>query len=1517
MKSPYIPIVIDNVYALAFLDTGAHISLLSADFLSSIPTSQRSPLEKSTIMASSVTGEPVDNIGTVVASIHLGNKATQHKFFVARNITHPVILGWDFITQQNASISSASFNMPGATIPFVDRQQYQAPLKCKVSLVGNAHISPMCETHVQGRLSSPQFDIIPQDYDGYFEPTTQDQVPVIGARSLFKPQDGLILIRLINPSNEAVNLPAETCLGQFFSVTGNSEEEFEIVSVTANTKTQPMDKSLTASLLPSSELSKEEYEKAEQLLQAYSDIFSASSHDIGQTDIIHHHINTSAETPVRQRAYRTSPAMRVEIQKQVDDLLQRGIIEESYSPWSSPIVMVKKKDDTFRFCVDYRKLNAVTVRDSHPIPRQDDSIDSLSSSTYFSVMDLSSGYWQVQLHPQDKDKTAFTTGTGLYQFTVMPFGLVNAPMTFQRLMEVVLHGLHWSKCLVYLDDCIVMGKNFDDHLKNLQEVLQRFQDAGLKLKPSKCNMFRKEVTYLGYVINTNGVKPDPSNIEKVKSWPQPRTPTQVRSFLGLASFYRRFIPSFSKVALPLTTLTHKGQQFIWTAECEMAFQHLKEALTNPPLLAYPDFDKEFILSTDASLEAVGAILSQIQNGKERVISYFSQTLTTSQKKWSTYDREFWAIVSSVRHFRHFLRYQHFSILTDHKPLLALQKFPIQDDASGRRTRWIVELNSYKFSLTHKKGKSHGNADALSRRPEDNEVTPKPTGHQLKPIVTYPKCNAVETRSQKSQPTCDKPAHKNSRIHLESPSSQPYRGVILTSDVDVQHEQQLDDDIRTVVRYINNGERPNKQQIRKHNPRIRRFLWEYSKLVLHNDVLYRKKKDNLGNSILQLVVPSSLVPRVLKELHGDPSSGHFGAHRTIQRAESMCYWPFMNKEITDFCNTCTACESFRLPNPKHQAPLQPISTTHPLEIVFADIAELPITRRGFRYILVVTDHFSKYVNIYPMKDQTAPTIAKHIFEEYVKEHGVPEILHTDQGRQFESRLVQELCNKLGIKKSRSTPYHPQGAGIVERCNRTIKDQLAKYISDQGGEWDTHINQLQLAYNTSTHSTTGLTPYFILHGREARIPANITCSPPPSSGSSLLEYTTNLAHRLKKAWEYTKQKTQRQQQQQKQHYDTRTRTVRYNTGDLVWLHDPTNSRNKLEPNWKGPFTITSSSDDGLNYDIVDTRDERFKRRVHHNRLKLHRSRAPRETAPPPPSPTPKSLPERTGELSTPLPPASPVAEGTKRKIHPQPPISHGPAYIMWSPRPPNHILHHEWPDHDQQPRSGLSVRQQIPEQSSGHVLHHRQSDQGQQPWSGLSVRQQTSGQSSGFQQPTNSDHQPRSDEPAPPLQQLDQTNHSNGSSLADQTRHGPSLPGHQPQHGPSSPGDQPQNRPSSPAGQPQPRRPHHLRQPSADEVQFRPHYHLRSSSAQYRQLGSPASADTSDLQPPTRAEQPATSTREHQQPINLQPTRTSSQQQQQQNDNEQLPGNHVSRNYQETHSRYGRRIKLPPNFKGYKF
>ena len=1112
--------------------------------------------------------------------------------------------------------------MPGLTIPLAERHQCQTPLKCNVALIGKATIPAMSETHVQCRVIPPQPDIVLEAYDGIFEPSVSDHLPVAAARSLSRPQHGVIVVRVINPSQDTVDLPANSYLGQFYAATGEPEDEYAIFSHSVAGINQSDVPFQPSSVLHSANLTETEYSKAEQLLTTYADIFSTSPDDIGRTNLAHHHITTTTQDPIHRRAYRTSPTMKAEIQEQVDDLLRRGIIEESFSPWSSPIVMVKKKDNTFRFCVDYRALNAVTVRDSHPIPRQDDSIDALSSSSFFSVMDLSSGYWQVPLNPDDKEKTAFTTGTGLYHFNVMPFGLVNAPMTFQRLMEAVLHGLHWSTCLVYLDDCIILGKNFDDHLQNLQDVLQRFREAGLKVKPSKCQFFQKRVTYLGYVIETEGVLPDPNNIDKVSSWPRPKNPSEVRSFIGLASFYRRFIPRFAQVSSPLTNLTQKGRQFLWTEECETAFTALKEALTSPPLLAYPDFNNKFILATDASQEAIGAILSQKQEGKERVTAYYSQKMTTSQQKWSTYDRELWAIVSAVRHFRHYLRGQEFTVLTDHQPLLSFQKVPIQDDATGRRARWIIELNAYNFDIAHRKGRSHQHADAMSRLPdiskETTERSPPSTSHTTQqPIIgSQPAqhCNMVETRSKSRQETHHLQEETWQLNEERTDQPIPDNFILANQDEDLRHHQQQDRDIARTIIYVNNGYRPTLREIRRQNPRMRRLLWQLPRLVCDKGILYRTRQDMFGETSLQVVVPQSLVPRVLHEVHGNPTSGHFGTQRTLYRAESNCYWPFMHTDIVEFCKTCITCESFRAPNPGHRAPLHNISTDHPLQMVFADIAELPTSRNGFRYILVVVDHFSKYTNIYAMKNQTAQSVAKHLFEDYVTEHGVPEILHTDQGRQFESRLIQDLCQKLNIQKSRSSPYHPQGAGIVERANRVIKEQLAKYMTDQGGDWDTHIHQVQLAYNTSTHASTGLTPYFIMHGREARIPASITCPVYTPAYDSLPEYVTNLSTRLKTAFQYVQQHTKVAQHRQKSDYDAKERTIKYTPGDLVWLDDPANRRNKLEPNWKGPYTILSASEDGLNYQVGD---HNTRKTVHHNRLKLYRSRVPQEVSSPHPN------------------------------------------------------------------------------------------------------------------------------------------------------------------------------------------------------------------------------------------------------------------------------------------------------------
>ena len=1458
---PYVPVILDNTYVLAFLDTGAHISLISADFYYSIPEGQRSPLHKVTTLASSVTGESLDTIGSATATLHIGSKTISHQFYIARNICHTCILGWNFFTEHGASISSltSTFYIQGSAIPLVDHRQYQVPRRCNVSLVGKATLPQMSESHVHGRLISQQADMSPRDYDGFFEPSIDEHHQVAGARCLFRPQDGLILVRLINPTSETIELPSNTLLGQFYSITGHEDEEYALVDkVVAGT--EPQQQSEVCNMLSTADLTEQEYNQAQELLHRYHDVFSSSTNDIGQTGMIHHEIHTTTDRPVHQRAYRTSPAMRLEIEQQVNNLLDRGIIQHSFSPWSSPIVMVKKKDNSFRFCIDYRALNAVTVKDSHPIPRQDDTLDALSSSSYFSVIDLSSGYWQVPLHPDSKEKTAFTTGTGLYEFSVMPFGLVNAPMTFQRLMEHVLRGLHWSTCLVYLDDCIILGRDFPSHISNLQEVLQRFRDAGLKLKMSKCQFFKKQVNYLGHVISSSGVRPDPSNISKVSAWSRPKNATQIRSFIGLASFYRRFIPSFSKIAAPLTRLTQKKVQFLWTEECESAFNTLKEALTNPPILAYPDFNSSFRLATDASQDAIGAVLTQVHDGKERVVAYYSQKLNNTQQKWSTYDRELWAVVASVRHFRHYLRGQEFDVITDHRPLLSFNKIPIQDEASGRRARWVIELSAYTFTIMHRQGRSHQNADAMSRLP-----TQQPSGIQhpssnleRHPPFSQPRCNVVETQPV----TKDSPGgHKPVSSALTDQADQESKFTLANHLNQIKYHQRNDKDLQKIIEYVCSGHHPSVRFIRRQPPSLRRLLWQFPRFTIENEIIYRKKEDHFGNVTLQAVVPTSMVPEILDQLHGNAAAGHFGAKRCIQRAEAMCYWPSMSRDIHEHCNTCTACESIRMPNPKHQAPLQNITSDHPLQLVFADIAELPTSKNGYRYMLVAVDHFSKYINIYPMKDQTARTVAKHLFDDYIKEHGVPEAIHTDQGRQFESKIVQDLCRKLGIRKSRSSPYHPQGAGLVERANRVIKEQLAKYMAHQGGEWDTHIPLLQIAYNSSVHSSTGLTPYYIMHGREARLPANLTCPVISAPYNSAEEYVADVCGRLRKAFNFVQQNLRQAQERQKKDYDTSSRMVQYKPGDTVWLHDPVIARNKLDPNWRGPFTVISSSLDGLNYKIVD--DKKKEKLVHHNRLKLFRSKASLEGSRHP-APVRKPSAPRSNSLIPPMGKANPAT-----------------IEVFPSARQPADHQGHQSPNRNRdQP-----TRQATADQS---ISHQRQDSSVQPSWAEQSNQPSTSRSST----------QSRDGPPDQPSWS-DRPNQPSTSRPSTQSRDGPS--------------DQPSWSD----------RPNHLGDTYSRESTDQPLWSAQSSSPdQY--LG-PGSADT-HTQTPIEGNQP-TSTRFSTTPRTTSSAETQAETRAETQDetraetqaSSSAPGDSTTVGQEPSRdskqSRYGRRIREPQRFKDY--
>ena len=353
----------------------------------------------------------------------------------------------------------------------------------------------------------------------------------------------------------------------------------------------------------------EQFEQLKKLLEDNHDVFAVEEGELGCTGIVQHVIDTGDHPPIKQLMRRMQFVHREKVSSMVDEMLEQGIIQPSVSPWSSPIVLVPKKDGSYRFCVDYRRLNGVSRKDVYPLPRIDDILDTLGETRYFSSLDLCSGYWQIELHPESRPKSVFVTHRGLHEFVRLPFGLCNGPSTFQRLMEVVLSGLVWSSCFVYIDDVLVCSRTFEEHLQHLSQVFERLRQANLKLKPKKCLFLREEVPYLGHVVTREGIHPDPSKTAKIREYPVPKDVSQLRQFLGLASYYRRFICGFSKIAAPLHALLRKDVCFQWDDSCQQAFTQLKECLVSAPVLVYPQFkaDVPFVLETNASVHGLSLI----------------------------------------------------------------------------------------------------------------------------------------------------------------------------------------------------------------------------------------------------------------------------------------------------------------------------------------------------------------------------------------------------------------------------------------------------------------------------------------------------------------------------------------------------------------------------------------------------------------------------------------------------------------------------------------------------------------------------------------------------------------------------------------------------------------------------------------------------------------------------------------------------------------------------------------------
>ena len=464
-----------------------------------------------------------------------------------------------------------------------------------VRLAETTIIPPRCEIEVVGKSELPPYGL------WLLEGHHLKSQSVVIARAILETCTS-IPVRVLNASDQSIIFRQGTTIGELHRI-----EEWQIgaLSSPAENRTCPIDKANVLHQLAQSptSISDEQRGRLFALLQQYADVFACPGQKLGQTSKVQHAIHTSSSLPIRQHPRRTPPAQRTVVKELIKEMMDNDIIQPTKSGWASPIVLAKKKDGSVRFCVDYRKLNEVTRKDAYPLPRIDDTLEMLSESQLFSTLDLASGYWQVELEEEDRAKTAFCTNEGLFEFKVMPFGLCNAPATFQRLMDVVLSGLQWTSCLVYLDDIIVMGRTFEEHLSNLDSVFARIREAGMKIKPAKCFFLRERVQYLGPIVSKDGIEADPDKLRKVQCWPTPQNVREVQQFLGLANYYRRFIRNFAEVARPLHRLTERlVSVFQWTIQCQESFNLLRELLSSPPILSYPDFKKPFILDTDPAMK---------------------------------------------------------------------------------------------------------------------------------------------------------------------------------------------------------------------------------------------------------------------------------------------------------------------------------------------------------------------------------------------------------------------------------------------------------------------------------------------------------------------------------------------------------------------------------------------------------------------------------------------------------------------------------------------------------------------------------------------------------------------------------------------------------------------------------------------------------------------------------------------------------------------------------------------------
>lgn len=837
-----------------------------------------------------------------------------------------------------------------------------------------------------------------------------------------------------------------------------------------------------------------------------------------ERDVDHRIETTPDSSPPHRGMFQLSPAELLATKDYITDLLRKGKIRPSKSPYGAPLFFVKQKGQ-LRGVIDYRALNRITKHNNAPIPRTDEMFDRLGRAKYYSKLDLKTGFHQIRVNSADIEKTAFKTKYGHFEFLVMPMGLRNAPATFQALMNGIFRDCIDDFIVIYLDDILIFSESREEHLHHLRIVLSRLRDHQLYVGKTKYELMTQETEFLGLIVGRTGVRIGDDRKKLIQEWPIPKSITELRSFLGLVQFFRRFIKDFSKTAAPLTNLTRKYSNISsWNDECNSAFQSLKETLVNAPVMRAPDWSRPFRCHTDASQVAVGGTLTQADDdGDEHAVSFFSKRLSPAEENYSANDRELLGLVYFLQRFRCYLEGAEFEVLTDNQ---VLKYFFSKTTLSRREARWLDFLGQFGITqLTLVKGRVHVLGDVPSRAPHITSLTPT--------------VNNLHTEIP----------------HLELPPG---------------FKDNYDEDLTfgNVIKSIRGEELDNAVQTEK----VSRLLPHFN---LSNGLLYYEGL---------LCVPRKNIRDIMDLAHDNKTSGHFGYAKTLSRLFGY-HWKNKSGDVHDYCRGCVVCQHNKDSRVKPFGIPQPLELPERRwgSISMDFITHLPVTASGFDCITTFVDRFSKRVRLIPSKSSdTAEDVAKCFFNHIFRLHGLPDSVVSDRDRKFTSRFWSSLMGLCGIKLKMSTSRHPQTDGATEVMNRMIGNYLRCYCAFNQSDWDDLLTTAEFSYNSAVVESMGMSPFEADLGWKPRSPLELLPTRQEENLHSVAEFRASLEESFRSATF-----AQRLAQARQAAYNAKRYTPpSYAVGDEVYLSRKlfTNASSSARPSQKlsvrrvGPFKVT---------------------------------------------------------------------------------------------------------------------------------------------------------------------------------------------------------------------------------------------------------------------------------------------------------------------------------------------------------